>query len=124
MAIATQFCFDAGPAIAWAERLQAAGITLPVHIGVAGPAKLQTLIRFAMSCGVGPSLGVLHRRAADLTRLMLPFEPTDFLADIARHRAENPACNIERVHFFPLGGIGATTDFAAAASVRPRRARA
>ena len=31
------------PVIAWADRVRAAGITLPVHIGVAGPAKLQTL---------------------------------------------------------------------------------
>lgn len=124
MAIATQFCFDAAPAIAWAGRLREAGVTLPVHIGVAGPAKLQTLIRFAMTCGVGPSLGVLQRRAADLTRLMLPFEPTDFLAEVARHRAADPDCTIERVHFFPLGGITATTDYAAAATARPRRARA
>ena len=40
----------------WADRLRAAGITLPVHIGVAGPAKLQTMLKFAMACGVGPSL--------------------------------------------------------------------
>ena len=56
MAIATQFAFEAAPVIAWAERLRAAGITLPVHIGVAGPAKLQTMLKFAMACGVGPSL--------------------------------------------------------------------
>ncbi|MEL6197973.1 MAG: methylenetetrahydrofolate reductase, partial [Pseudomonadota bacterium] len=61
MAIATQFCFEAGPVIAWADRLAAAGVRLPIHIGVAGPAKLQTLIKFAMACGVGPSLRVLQR---------------------------------------------------------------
>ena len=90
MAIATQFCFEAAPVIAWADRLRAAGITLPVHIGVAGPAKLQTMLKFAMACGVGPSLRVLQRRAADLTRLMLPFEPTDFLTAIAEHKAAHP----------------------------------
>jgi methylenetetrahydrofolate reductase (NADPH) len=124
MAIATQFCFDAGPVIAWADRVRAAGITLPVHIGVAGPAKLQTLIRFAMTCGIGPSLHVLHRRAADLTRLMHPFEPTDFLAELAEHKAANPGFAIERVHFFPLGGITATTDYTGAVAARPRRALA
>ena len=56
MAIATQFCFEADPVIAWADRLAAAGVNLPIHIGVAGPAKLQTLIKFAISCGVGASL--------------------------------------------------------------------
>ncbi|MEL6701260.1 MAG: methylenetetrahydrofolate reductase, partial [Pseudomonadota bacterium] len=47
MAIATQFCFEAAPVIQWADSLKAAGITLPIHIGVAGPAKLQTLIKFS-----------------------------------------------------------------------------
>ena len=77
MAIATQFCFEAAPVIPGPTGSRAAGIALPVHIGVAGPAKLQTMLKFAMACGVGPSLRVLQRRAADLTKLMLPFEPTD-----------------------------------------------
>jgi methylenetetrahydrofolate reductase (NADPH) len=113
MAIATQFCFEAAPVIAWADGLRAAGITLPVHIGIAGPAKLQTMIKFAMACGVGPSLRVLQRRAADLSKLLLPFEPDGILADLAAHKAANPDFAVERVHFFPLGGITATTDWAA-----------
>jgi methylenetetrahydrofolate reductase (NADPH) len=124
MAIATQFCFEAAPVIDWAERVRAAGVSLPVHIGVAGPAKLQTLLKYAMACGVGASLRVLQRRAMDLTKLMLPFEPTEFLADLAAHRALHPDFAIERVHFFPLGGITATTDFTGAVTARPQRARA
>ncbi len=111
MAIATQFCFEAAPVIAWAERLRAEGIRLPIHIGVAGPAKLQTLIKFAMSCGVGASLRVLTRRAADVTKLLLPFTPFEVLDALAAHRAATPGFPIEAVHFFPLGGIGATGDF-------------
>lgn len=105
MAIATQFCFDADPVIAWANRLSAAGIRLPVHIGVAGPAKLQTLIKFAISCGVGPSLRVLQKRAMDVTKLLLPYEPTEVVTALAEHKAKTPNFNIEQVHFFPLGGI-------------------
>jgi methylenetetrahydrofolate reductase (NADPH) len=108
VAIVTQFCFEAPPVIAWVDRLKAEGIGLPIHIGVAGPAKLQTLIRFAIACGVGPSLRVLQRRAMDVTKLLLPYEPTEFLTDLARHKAANPAFGIEAVHFFPLGGIAAT----------------
>src|SRR6056297_3280218 len=63
MAIVTQFAFEPDPVIAWAERLSAEGIALPIHIGVAGPARLQTMIKFAVACGVGPSLRVLQRRA-------------------------------------------------------------
>jgi methylenetetrahydrofolate reductase (NADPH) len=111
MAIATQFCFEADPVIAWVNRLAAEGIDLPVHIGIAGPAKLQTMIKFAMTCGVGPSLRVLQRRAADLTNLILPFEPTEILSDLAAHKAANPGFGIAHVHFFPIGGITATSDF-------------
>ncbi len=111
MAIVTQFAFEAGPVIAWEERLRAAGITLPVHLGVAGPAKLQTLIRYAIACGVGPSLRVLQRRAMDVTRLLTPYEPTEFLGEIAAHVATHPDCLIRRVHFFPLGGIAASADW-------------
>ncbi len=105
MAIATQFCFEAEPVIAWANRLAAEGVKLPIHIGLAGPAKLQTLIKFAIACGVGPSLRVLQKRAMDVTKLLLPYEPTDVLAALAAQKAANPDFGIEQVHFFPLGGI-------------------
>ncbi|MEO0828931.1 MAG: methylenetetrahydrofolate reductase, partial [Pseudomonadota bacterium] len=105
MAIATQFAFEAAPVIAWADGLRDAGLTLPIHIGVAGPAKLQTMIKFAIACGVGPSLRVLQRRAKDVTKLLLPFEPTEFLSDLADHKAAHPDFNIASVHMFPLGGI-------------------
>jgi methylenetetrahydrofolate reductase (NADPH) len=105
MAIATQFCFDAAPVIAWADKLAAAGIYLPIHIGIAGPAKLQTLIKFAIACGVGPSLRVLQKRAMDVTKLLLPYEPTEVIQALAAHKVANPDFGIASVHFFPLGGI-------------------
>lgn len=105
MAIATQFAFEAKPIIAWADSLRDAGITIPVHIGIAGPAKLQTLIKFAIACGVGPSLKVLQKRAMDVTKLLLPYEPNDVVTELAAHKAANPDFNISHVHFFPLGGI-------------------
>ena len=105
VAMATQFCFEAGPVIEWANKLAAAGVKIPVHIGVAGPAKLQTLIKFAIACGVGPSLRVLQKRAMDVTKLLLPYEPTEFVTELAMHAAKTPNFNIEQVHFFPLGGI-------------------
>ena len=111
MAIATQFAFESGPVIEWANRLKAEGITLPIHIGIAGPAKLQTMIKFAMACGVGPSLRVLQRRAADVAKLLLPFEPTEILSELAAHKAANPDFNITQVHFFPLGGIKKTAEY-------------
>ena len=124
MALATQFCFDAGPVIHWANRLQAEGIALPVHIGVAGPAKLQTLIKFAIACGVGPSLKVLQKRAMDVSKLLVPYEPDAFLEALAAHKAKTPGFGIEAVHFFPLGGIKATADWTQRHGQRPQRAAA
>ncbi|MBT8411697.1 MAG: methylenetetrahydrofolate reductase [Octadecabacter sp.] len=112
MALATQFAFEAAPIITWADSLKEAGITIPIHIGIAGPAKLQTMIKFAMACGVGPSMKVLQKRAKDVTKLLLPFEPTEVLTDLAVHKAAHPDSNIERVHFFPLGGIKANATWA------------
>ncbi|KIN61110.1 MetF-like protein [Sulfitobacter noctilucae] len=112
MAIATQFAFDAQPIIEWADSLKHAGITLPVHIGIAGPAKLQTLIKFAIACGVGPSLKVLQKRAMDVTKLLLPYEPTEVVAELAAHKAARPDFNISHVHFFPLGGIKTNANWA------------
>ena len=100
----------AGP---FATRLGAmAGIDLPIHIGIAGPAKLQTLIKFAIACGVGPSLKVLQKRAMDVTKLLLPYEPTDVITELAAHKAANPDFNITHVHFFPLGGIKTNANWA------------
>ncbi len=112
MALATQFAFEAKPIIAWADSLKKAGIDIPIHIGIAGPAKLQTLIKFAIACGVGPSLKVLQKRAMDVSKLLLPYEPTDVLAELAAHKAANPDFNISHVHFFPLGGIKTNANWA------------
>jgi methylenetetrahydrofolate reductase (NADPH) len=112
MALATQFAFESGPIIEWAKSLEDAGIDIPIHIGIAGPAKLQTMIKFAIACGVGPSLRVLQRRAKDVTKLLLPFEPTEVISELAAHAATNPDTNIVKVHFFPLGGIKTNANWA------------
>lgn len=112
MALATQFAFEAGPIIEWANAIKAAGVDIPIHIGIAGPAKLQTLIKFAIACGVGASLKVLQKRAMDVTKLLLPYEPTDVITQLAAHKAKNPDFNISHVHFFPLGGIKTNANWA------------
>lgn len=112
MAIVTQFAFQSQTIIAWADALRDAGIDLPIHIGIAGPAKLQTLIKFSIACGVGASLKVLQKRALDMTKLLLPYEPNEVLAELAAHKAAQPDFNIEQVHFFPLGGIKTNANWA------------
>ncbi len=111
VALVTQFLFDGQIVVDWAERINIMGIDLPIVVGVAGPAKLQTLIKFSLACGVGPSLKVLKRRARDLSKLLIPFEPHDILAQLNNSLASHPNSQIMGIHFFPLGGIQATSNW-------------
>ena len=111
MAITTQFSFDANSVISWANNVKEAGIDIPVHIGIAGPAKLQTLLRYSIECGVGASIKILQKRAKDITKLLLPYKPTQILKDLAEHKSKDPKFNIEQVHFFPFGGVKQTSDW-------------
>jgi methylenetetrahydrofolate reductase (NADPH) len=88
------------------------GIDIPVHIGIAGPAKLQTLLKYAIECGVGASMKVLQKRARDITKLLLPYNPNQILEELSEIKSNNPNFNIEQVHFFPLGGVKRVTDWA------------
>jgi methylenetetrahydrofolate reductase (NADPH) len=108
MAMVTQFLFEGQPLVDWISRLRAIGVHLPVHAGIAGPAKLQTLIKFAIACGVGASLGVLQKRARDVTKLVMPYTPDDILAELAPHRDV-----IAGLHVFPLGGIKTAAEYLA-----------
>ena len=111
MAITTQFSFDSKTVIDWANNVKKSGIDIPIHIGIAGPAKLQTLLKYSIECGVGASLKIIQKRAKDLTKLLLPYKPTEILKDLAEYKLNNPEFNIEKVHFFPLGGVKMVSDF-------------
>lgn len=111
MAIATQFCFDANVVKKWMDDIKDDGIDIPIHIGIAGPAKLQTILKFSIECGIGSSMKVLTQRAKDITKLLLPYEPTQVLKELAEYKAKDPKFNIEQVHFFPFGGIKQTSDW-------------
>ena len=111
MAIVTQFCFDADVVKKWADSIKVNGIDLPIHIGIAGPAKLQTLLKFSVECGIGASVKVLTKRARDITKLLLPYKPTQVLNELAEYKSKDPEFNIEKVHFFPIGGVKQTVDW-------------
>tara|TARA_B100001057_G_scaffold154620_1_gene154779 strand:- start:556 stop:1407 length:852 start_codon:yes stop_codon:yes gene_type:complete len=111
MAITTQFSFDADAVISWANSVKASGVDIPIHIGIAGPAKLQTLLRYSLECGVGASIKIIQKRAKDLTKLLLPYKPTTIISQLAEYKDKNPDFSIEKVHFYPLGGVKQVSDF-------------
>ncbi len=112
MYIATQFVFEAKPVIDWDRRIRAAGITLPIHIGMPGLATLKTLLAHARICGIGPSVRILTRQAANLTKLLSLRAPDRLVADLAAWKAQDPQCGVARVHFYPLGGMRKTAAWA------------
>ena len=103
--IATQFCFEAAPIIAWDKAIQDDGNRLPIHIGVPGLATLKTLINHAKACGVGPSMRFLTRQARNVAKLMTVNTPDKLILDLARYKASDPTCGISQVHIYPLGGL-------------------
>jgi methylenetetrahydrofolate reductase (NADPH) len=111
MRIVTQFGFHADAAIAWAERLQAADVNLPVHLGLAGPTNVANLLKFAAICGVKASSQFLVKKSRAVTSLMTNHSPEQYLEPVERHVAAHPACLIKQVHVFPFGGIARTSEW-------------
>ncbi len=105
MRIVTQFGFDSDGFVAWAKGLADASIDLPVHLGVAGPAKLTTLVKFAAMCGVGNSIQFLKKRASAITTLVSGFNPDEIVSPIEAYALENPNGPIKQIHVFPFGGM-------------------
>ena len=105
MYITTQFCFEAEPIIAWDKKIRAEGNELPIHIGIPGLATIKTLLAHAQACGIGPSMRVLTRQAANIAKLMTTRMPDKITRDLANYQANDPACGITQCHLYPLGGM-------------------
>jgi methylenetetrahydrofolate reductase (NADPH) len=103
--LVTQFLFEAEALLAWERAIRAHGNTLPLHVGVPGPATIKTLLNYARLCGVGNSMRMLTRQAGSLFKLASISHPDTLLTALAQHRANDPATRIERLHFYPFGGV-------------------
>lgn len=112
--VVTQFCFDPAAILAYARRLSLEQRGLPLRVGVAGVASLQTLIRYAISCGVGGSIEFLKRQSLNAARLLLPRDPGSLLLEVARAQFTGPRLPISGLHFFPFGGMTKTATWAGA----------
>ena len=107
--IVTQFGFNPEAICAWDRRLTEAGITLPVHVGIAGPTPLPKLIKFALHCGVGTSLHSLTKNLSAMANLArLATTPDEMLLGLIRGRAEYSGSRLVQPHFYAFGGTVAT----------------
>ncbi|NWG53094.1 MAG: methylenetetrahydrofolate reductase [Hydrogenophilaceae bacterium] len=108
--ICTQFGFDAEPMLEWVARLRDAGVSAPVRLGLAGPASVKTLLRFAARCGVGVSAKVMAKYGLSMTRLLNNAGPAPLID--ALERTLDPAVHGDvRLHFYPFGGLAKTADW-------------
>jgi methylenetetrahydrofolate reductase (NADPH) len=104
--IVTQFAFSADAYVGFEREIRAAGNRLPVHPGLPGVTSTGKLIRFGISCGVGPSLQVLRKKARGMTMLASRgvYRPDRIVAGIADALVSDPGCLFRCLHFFPFGG--------------------
>ncbi|MBU2531264.1 MAG: methylenetetrahydrofolate reductase [Alphaproteobacteria bacterium] len=123
MRIVTQFGFRPDQALAWAARLATAGIRLPVHLGIAGPASVGSLLKYAAMCGVMASGRFLARNGAAVTSLMTQHSPEQYVAPVEEHVAAQSACLIKQFHVFPFGGIARAAEWLEARGSWDRDAR-
>lgn len=114
MYLLTQFCFAARPIVAWERRIRAAGNWLPIYVGLPGLTSPKTLLKFGLSCGVGPSLKVLRKQTGGVLSLATTsaYYPDQTLLGLASAVRTDQASLISGVHFFPFGATASTADWA------------
>jgi len=107
--IVSQFSFSGEKILAWVKQLRACGISVPVKIGLAGPANVTALLRYAKRCGVSASLrGLMSGAAAGLIGNTGPGRIIETLA---------PAGELGIApHYFSFGGAVETARYACDAS--------
>jgi len=102
--VVTQFCFESAPIVEWIGELNARGVGLPVIVGLAGPATLATLTKFALRCGIGNSMRSLRGQIGRYGRLLTDIGPDNVMRGLQSAPAAATA-SISGLHLFPFGGL-------------------
>ena len=111
LTLTTQFSFDAPRVLAWAEAIGEAGNRLPARIGVAGPASITSLMKYAKMCGVNASMGVIAKAGGKMLQLMGQSAPDIVITDLATKRRGHGRA-VQSLHFYPFGGFEKTARYA------------
>lgn len=118
--LVSQFCFDADAIIAMAKGLRSSGITLPLRVGLAGPADIRTIWKYALHCGIGNSMRVLGSRVDAVSNLLVRHTPDRLVAELADAKRRMPTLGLDGVHFFAFGGVAGTARWARTVLDGPR----
>ncbi len=108
----TQMCFNPSALASWLTRMRAAGITLPVHLGVPGVAELTKLMAISARIGVADSARYLKKNKAMIGHLMRggSFGPDAFLEALAPTIADRAAL-VQALHVFTFNQVANTADW-------------
>ena len=100
----TQFFFEAQPFLDWASELRTNGVNARLVAGLAGPASVATLFRYAVRCGVGPSIRALGAKPSSLVKLIGDHGPEHVIRDLAGAKATHDGV-FDGIHLFCFGGF-------------------
>lgn len=103
----TQMCFDPARIVSWLKRERRGGMTLPVHLGVAGVVERAKLLSIGVRLGIGQSLRYLRKNRRAVTRLMVAphYDPNDLLVQLSAHMV---TLDIRALHIFTFNQVAAT----------------
>ncbi|MGW0629503.1 5,10-methylenetetrahydrofolate reductase [Streptomyces sp. NPDC002758] len=107
--IVSNLCFDPGVLGDWVGRIRRRDITLPVHVGVAGPVQRAKLLSTAAKIGVGESTRFLTKHASWFLRFATPggYSPERLLARSAG-ALSSPSAGVAVLHLFTFNQIAET----------------
>lgn len=103
-ALVTQFFFAAQPFVTWAAEARAAGVGSRIIAGLCGPARIATLLKYAVRCGVGPSIRALGARPSSMMKLITDYGPEEVLSQLAQSFVQS-APDFDGLHLFCFGGF-------------------
>lgn len=104
--IVSQICFDPKVTAAWVERVRRRGVTLPIRIGVPGPAAAGRLLRTSTRIGVGESTRFLTKHGPGLLRLARPGTYTpDRLLDRLAPAMARPDNRVDGLHIYTFNDV-------------------
>ncbi|WP_171116361.1 MULTISPECIES: 5,10-methylenetetrahydrofolate reductase [unclassified Streptomyces] len=107
--IVSNLCFDWRLLGEWITRIRRRDVTLPVHVGVAGPVQRAKLLAMATKIGVGESTRFLTKHASWFMRFAAPggYAPERLLAR-AEAALTVPSAGVVGLHLFTFNQIAET----------------
>jgi methylenetetrahydrofolate reductase (NADPH) len=114
--IVSNLCFDPRVLGDWVGRIRRRDITLPVHVGVAGPVQRAKLLSMAAKIGVGESTRFLTKHASWFLRFATPggYSPERLLTRSAG-ALSSPSAGVAGLHLFTFNQIAETERWRCAA---------